>query len=476
MNHSVASSAHDRTTAPAGPARDRFGARFSTPLTLGTILNPVNSSIIATALVPIAASLGVPVARTAILISALYLTSAIAQPTAGRLAEQFGARRVFVVGTTAVLIGGIVGLVATNIPTLTVSRVLIGLGTSAAYPSAMLLIRHRASNEGMTGPPTLILGRIAVISAAIMAFGPTLGGLLVEGLGWRAAFAVNLPLATITLSMAMLWLPKDPPRRRGRSARDVVADIDLLGLLLFAAMMTTLLVFLMGLPEIDGTGLAIAVVLAALLAAWELRSSNPFIDLRLLCTNGALSRTYLRNALSLVGTYSVLFGLTQWLQSSRGLSPLEAGMVLMPMGILSGTAAFIVSRRATIRWPLIASSCLLTLGALSLTLLSQDTPLPVLLIVVATFGLMGGSSNVGNQTALYREAPARTLGTAAGLLRTCGYLGSIGASTVCAIAFRTEVSDQGLHHVGYVLMGVGALLLLPLTLLDRRLRSEDASA
>ena len=102
-----------------------------TPLYMGSALNPINSSAIATALVSIAAAMGVSVGRTSILISSLYLTSAIAQPTAGRLAEEFGPRRVFLVGIAIVLAGGILGGVAQNLPTLVVARVLVGLGTSA---------------------------------------------------------------------------------------------------------------------------------------------------------------------------------------------------------------------------------------------------------------------------------------------------------------------------------------------------------
>src|SRR5882724_12088063 len=86
--------AYTREQAAEELRRRPFGPRFVAPLLMGATLNPVNSSVIATALVAIAAAMGVPVGRTSILISCLYLTSAIGQPTAGRLAEEFGPRRV----------------------------------------------------------------------------------------------------------------------------------------------------------------------------------------------------------------------------------------------------------------------------------------------------------------------------------------------------------------------------------------------
>ncbi|MER7187805.1 MFS transporter, partial [Streptomyces hyaluromycini] len=130
------------------PPGNPFGAAFVTPLYMGAVLNPINSSVIAPALVAIAAAMHTSVGGTAILISSLYLTSAIAQPAAGRLAEEFGPRRVFFAGIFLVLAGGILGAVARDMPLLVAARVLIGAGTSTGYPSAMLLIRRRARDAG----------------------------------------------------------------------------------------------------------------------------------------------------------------------------------------------------------------------------------------------------------------------------------------------------------------------------------------
>ncbi|HYB28873.1 MAG TPA: MFS transporter [Solirubrobacteraceae bacterium] len=93
------------------------------------------------ALLPIAHGIGVPIGQTAALVSALYLATAIAQPTAGKAAEVFGARRVFLAGIVLVGVGGLVGGFVRDLITLLISRVLIGLGTSCTYPTAMLLIR-----------------------------------------------------------------------------------------------------------------------------------------------------------------------------------------------------------------------------------------------------------------------------------------------------------------------------------------------
>jgi sugar phosphate permease len=85
---------------------------------------------------------------------------------------------------------------------------------------------------------------------------------------------------------------------------------------------------------------------------------------------------------------------------------------------------------------------------------------------------MSGTHNVTNQAALYRAAPAEKVGTAAGLLRTFGYIGSIASATIIGIVFRGGVDDAGLRHISLILIGIGAIVLL-MTVLDRHLASAD---
>jgi MFS family permease len=436
---------------------------------MGSALNPVNSSVIATALVYIAGSMHVSVGRTAILISSLYLASAIAQPTAGRLAEEFGPRRVFLVGIVVVLAGGIVGGLAENLPTLVLARILIGVGTSAGYPSAMLLIRRRATALGLTSPPGAVLGGLAVTSAVTLAVGPAIGGLLIGWFDWRAAFLINVPVAILAFTMALRWIAKDADRLGGRSARELAARIDLPGVVAFAVAITALLVFLISLPALDWVALSGALVAGAGLVVIELRARNPFVDIRLLASNGALTRTYVRYCLTLLGIYVVLYGLTQWIEAGRGLSAYQAGLALIPMGLLSAITARVVSRSATLRPSLIVSAIALIVGAADTLFLTSRSPLIAIIGVTALFGLVAGFGNVTNQAALYRESPPEKVGTAAGLLRTFGYVGSIAAATITGIAFRVRVDDGGLHRIAATLVGIGIIVLL-MTVLDGRLK------
>jgi hypothetical protein len=124
-----------------------FGFRYMAPLVLGATLNPINSTMISTAIVPIADSLHASIAEAGWLIAVLYLTSAIAQPTMGRLVDLFGPRRIFLISLFLVAAAGVFGRLASSLTALVMVRVLLGIGTSAAYPAAMRIFRVQSGSD-----------------------------------------------------------------------------------------------------------------------------------------------------------------------------------------------------------------------------------------------------------------------------------------------------------------------------------------
>ncbi|MCU1530283.1 MAG: major facilitator superfamily 1 [Frondihabitans sp.] len=446
-----------------------FSWRFTTPLFLGSALNPINSSMIATALVPIALGVHVPVGQTATLVSALYVATTIAQPTAGKAAEVFGPRRVFLVGILLVLLGGVVGGFAPSLTLLLVSRVLIGLGTSCAYPTAMLLIRRRAQAAGLEKPPGGVLGGLQIAGVVTASLGLPIGGVLVALFGWRAVFFVNVPVAVIALIAALLWIPKDALATKRRSAGEIASSLDVTGIVGFAAAMTSLLFFLSSLPNANWIFLIATVILAVALVFWERRAATPFFDVRLLATNRALTRTYLRFAIVNLCSYVVLYGITQWLEATRSLSGLGAGLLLLPMTLVAGIVVVPVSRRNLIRGPLLLAAVACIAAGVAVLFLHTDAWLVLTLIVTLLIGLATGAGISGNQTALYTQAAGEQLGTASGLLRSFGYIGSIASSAIIGIVFREHATDAGVGVIGWIMLGVSIVLLL-ITFLDRTLK------
>ncbi|WP_279583164.1 MFS transporter [Fodinicola feengrottensis] len=394
-----------------------FGPRFVLATSTGSVLNPINSSIIAVALVSIGQAFGVGADRTAWLVSALYLATAVGQPVMGKLADRFGPRRIYLAGLAMVAAGGLLGAWAGAFGLVIASRVVIGVGTSAAYPAAMTMVRQQSVRLDQPVP-----GRVLARARAgqvTMAVGPPLGGLLIAAGGWRSIFLVNVPLAVVGAIFALRWLPADEPRE----------------------------------PAEAGASGAAA----------------PFAEVRMLVRNRALTATYLRYALTFLVTYSFLYGWTQWLEQSAGLSASAAGLILMP-SFLWWPRWFRRSSRAGARcgdhcwwarlcWPSVRPVCFS----------STTPPRSGFCSLSAWFSayVQNAMVVVANQAAMYGQAPAAHIGTAAGLLRTFMYVGAIAAASLISVTYRERATDASLHTLATVLV-VASVLVVVMTVLNAR--------
>ena len=150
----------------------------------------------------------------------------------GRLADLFGPRRVLLCALTLVAASGIVGWFSTSLNLLIVARVLLGIGTSGAYPAAMRIFRMRADHLNVP-PPRAAMSFLSLAAISTMAVGPFLGGVLTGAFGWHSIFTVNLPLALFTAILVFIWTPKDDPQELTFGA--LVQGIDIPGLVLFGA-------------------------------------------------------------------------------------------------------------------------------------------------------------------------------------------------------------------------------------------------
>ncbi|MDX3852454.1 MFS transporter [Streptomyces sp. AK02-01A] len=427
--------------------------------------------MISTALVAIGHDFGIGAADTAWLISVLYLASAVGQPVLGKLADSFGPRRVFLAGLVIVFASGLVGAVAPAFGWLVVSRLLLGIGTSAAYPAAMSVLRDEARRVGRPAPRT-VLARVSFAALGSAAVGPTLGGLLVALVGWRGIFAVNLPVALIAFVAGLVWIPKDPARESAVTSGSLRHTLDPLGIALFSAALTVLVFFLLDLAQPMWWLLAPFGVLTAVLVGWQLRRPRPFIDLRMLAGNGPLARTYLRHGVSYLLIYCVMYGFTQWLEEARGFSSGETGVLLLPMSVAALVCSLLGARTKGIYGPLALACVLLTGGSVLLFFVGGDTPLVVLLLAGACFGIPQGLIGTSNQAAVQAHAPPESIGSAAGLQRTAQYIGAIAASSLIALAYGPQAGDSGLRLMAGVSAVLGMLLIV-LTLTDRALRARS---
>ena len=424
-------------------------------LSLGTALNPLNSSMIAVALVVLRADFGLDVAAVTWVVTSFYLASAAGQPVMGRLADRFGPRRMFMLGMALVAVTCALAPLAPNFALLCVARAFMALGTATAYPSAVVMIgaiAHRAGTESARP-----LGRIQMANTSAAAVGPVAGGLLVGQVGWEALFLVNVPLALAALLIVRKVAPPDGVRERGSLAR-LARDSDIPGI---AAFVGSLLLVMMALLDVApgyrwwllGAGTAIA----GLFVWRELRFSPPFLDLRLLGRNRPLMLVYLGFAVFSSVYYFVFFGLPQLLQEVGGYGPGLVGLLMLPlaaMSVLTTPWAVRAMGKVGVRRVLIAGVVLLTMVAALMWLLTGSLAIPLVLALTTLMGIPYGTLGIASNQGMFLSVRPQERGVAAGIYQTCRYVGAITATVMIGV-----FAGGGVDQASWGLMVLAMLVL-----------------
>jgi len=434
-----------------------FNKKLIAPMILGSILNPINSSIISVALIPIGKAFSVSPSQTAWLISALYLATAIGQPVVGKLIDLYGPRLLFLIATSLVGISSFIAIFPPDFWWLVVARVLLGLGTCAGYPASMYLIRSEAERTGEDSPAK-ILTLLAIANQTIAVIGPTLGGLLIGLGGWQSIFMMNIPLSFACIILGYTRFPKASLTSVGSEKRHI--SIDITGIIFFGITLISTLLFLMS-PSLNSIYLIIiSIITGIIFIIIELRSKAPFIDVRIFKGNSPLLFTYARSLLTATVTYCMLYGFPQWLEKGRGLSPSQTGLVLMPMFLMSIIVSKLTGKSPFIRLKLIVGGFIQLLAILLFLFINKDSSLASLLAIVSFLGIPQGLLSLANQNAVYFQANKSQIGASSGLLRTFMYMGAMLASAGNGLFLKSESITTGMHQIAIFGTGIGIILMI----------------
>jgi nicotinamidase-related amidase/predicted MFS family arabinose efflux permease len=330
----------------------------------------------------------------------------------------------------------------------------------------MRILRERGEATG-SKPPRFVFGVMTLSAFSTTAIGPVIGGLLVSAFGWQSIFTINVPLALIAALSILIWTPHD--RAPAHTFAQLMKDIDLPGIALFAAFLLSLMAFLMNLKNGPlWLALAGSVVFGAALVWHSLRRPQPFLDVRMLARNWPLTMTYLRAAAISIIVFSVYYGFAQWLQSAVGYSSAGAGLVTLPMSVVAAAASLTGARTKGLRGPFLVSVGAALAGNLGLLFVDGASPLWMIVTAITLFGVTLGTFSIATQAAVYIQSPAEEIGTAAGLQRTAQYIGAIAAASLLASIYGERASDHGLHSLAAVAGALSAILFI-VTLFDRTL-------
>ncbi|AFZ92455.1 MFS transporter [Bacillus velezensis] len=431
---------------------------FLTAVASGTMLNPLNSSMISLALHSIQHEFHLSFTTVSWLISSFYLASAVAQPVTGKLGDMLGRKKLFLIGLLLVAVSAVGAPFAPTFMTLLIMRLFQSIGSSAIYPSGVGLIRSNIQEKQASA-----LAVLSIFASAMTALGPTLGGFLIVWGGWPAIFFVNLPFIILSFFLGMYMFPKDEKREIG-GLKGVLRQLDTIGILLFAGAIILLLSFLLSFSTKPHYTEGVFGLLFVGLFIWrELKTEKPFIDVRLFKTHRKLSSVYIQFILLNIFFYCIFFGLPSYFQDEMHLSVQTSGLIMLFMSGMSILVSPLTGKwidKKGLLQPIVAGTCLTAIGAVLLTFFFLQAPMIGKGLILSVLGVGYGFGNVTSQAAMLTTSPADMVGTTSGLFQTCRYLGSILSSVILGILFGKEITAGHFHMLGTILIVVGAVSLL----------------
>jgi EmrB/QacA subfamily drug resistance transporter len=302
---------------------------------------------------------------------------------AGSTADRLGRRRVFQAGLVLFSLGSLLCALAPSLELLVAFRVVQAMGGAMLTPVALSIVRNAFEDPRERARA---IGVFAAMFGVSMALGPVLGGFLVSGISWRAIFLVNLPVGLAAILLAALFVPESRAPRPRR--------IDPVGQVLVIAALAGLTYAIIEGGRVGFGTLGIVTVLAfalgclVALVLYELHRREPLLEMRFFTSAPFAGASAIAVCLS-AALGGFLFMNTLYLQDLRGLSPVQAGLYMLPTATMMIVFAPLSGRlvgRFGARPSMLTGGLAVLASGLMLTGLSAGTSVPFLLGAYAVFG------------------------------------------------------------------------------------------
>ncbi|MFG3548306.1 MFS transporter [Streptomyces sp. NPDC047725] len=348
---------------------------------------------------------------------------------AGSTADRIGRKWVFMTGLLVFTAGSLLCSLAPDLSSLVVFRMVQAVGGSMLNPVAMSIITNTFTDPRERARAIGVWGAVVGIS---MAAGPLAGGLLVESVGWRSVFWVNLPVGLAALLLTLRFVPESrAPRARRPDPLGQLMVIVLFGSLTYAIIEAPNAAFTAVLPY---ALLALAALLGLLL--YEPRRAEPLIDLRFFRSAPFSGATVIAiSAFAALGGF--LFLSTLYLQNVRGLSALHAGLWMLPMAVPTFLCAPLSGRLVGSRGPrlpLLVAGGALTASGVLFAAFEAETSDVTLFLGYVLFGVGFGFVNAPITNTAVSGMPRAQAGVAAAVASTSRQLGqTLGVAVVGAV-------------------------------------------
>lgn len=350
---------------------------------------------------------------------------------AGSTADRIGRRKVFMAGLVLFTLGSALCSLAPSLETLIAFRMVQAVGGSMLNPVAMSIITNTFTDPRERARAIGVWGGVVGIS---MAAGPVVGGALVDSVGWRSIFWINLPVGIAALLLTWRCVPESrAPKARRPDPVGQLLVITLLGSLTYAIIeapqkgwTSAEILFFAALAAASLTGLLV----------YEPRRADPLIDLRFFRSAPFSGATVIAvSAFAALGGF--LFVNTLYLQDVRGLSALDAGLWTLPMAavvcVLAPLSGRVVAARGP-RIPLLVAGVAMALSGLMFAAFDAESDTASMFTAYVLFGLGFGAVNAPITNTAVSGMPRAQAGVAAAVASTSRQIGqTLGVAVIGAV-------------------------------------------
>jgi EmrB/QacA subfamily drug resistance transporter len=355
----------------------------------------------------------------------------------GSMADRLGRRRTFQTGLALFTIGSLLCSVAPGLGWLVACRMVQAVGGSMLNPVAMSIITNVFTEPRERARAIGVWGGVVRISLGL---GPVVGGLLIESVGWRSIFWINIPIGLAAIVLAALFVPESKATRARRvDPVGQVAVIVLLASLTYAIIEAPRVGWVSG---YTGALLVLALAAVAVLLSYEPRRADPLIDLRFFRSVPFAGATV--TAVCAFGAFSgFLFLNTLYLQDIRDLSALQAGLCTLPLAVMTLVFAPLSGRIVGTkgpRLPLLVAGVCMCAGGTMLVGLTAATSLGWVVASYVVFAVGFGMVKVPITNAAVSGMPRSQAGVASAVASTSRQVGA-----ALGVAVVGSVLNSGLH-------------------------------
>ena len=409
---------------------------------IATFMAVLDATIVNVALSKLMSSFGVSVDKVEWVLTAYLLVFGVVLPTSGWLADHLGYKFIFSIGVFLFTVGSFLCSLAWSLDALIVFRVLQGAGAGVLMPVGMAIITREFPPEKRG----IALGFWTVSASASVSLGPAMGGYLIDHYSWHAVFDINVPIGVVGLA-AILVILREQKAATSRS-------FDFLGFVSLSTFLTTLLLALSSGNSAWNTGgwtsnyilscFAISIISLVVFLTTEFSVQHPLIELSLF-KNFNFTMSNLVGFMFGIGMFGSTFLLPIYLQDSLGYTPLQAGMVFLPVGVLQGLSAplaGIFSDKFSPKIPAFIGMVIMAITFFQFSSLSTLSEHSEIMLPLYLRGIAMGILFAPLTTIAISDITFQKMAQASGLLNV---IRQVGGSFGVAI-FGSLLTQRAIHH------------------------------